>query len=77
MAKTSSSDLALSPIERPRCGKCDSRMMLVHIAPLQHGSERRMFECPKCHTTEITVVADPLQSEEVERLTTNVRPPAR
>jgi hypothetical protein len=38
------------------------------------GSEKRMFECTKCHFIETKTVADPLKSDAVERLTTNVRP---
>jgi hypothetical protein len=65
----------LSSIERPRCGRCLARMMLARLAPLSDGSEQRTFECPKCSAIEIITVADPLKSEAVMRLTTNVRPP--
>jgi exosome complex RNA-binding protein Csl4 len=68
-------DVPLSSIERPRCGKCFARMMLVRLAPLSDGSEERTFECPKCNAIETRTVADPLKSEAVMRLTTNVRPP--
>ena len=65
----------LSSIERPRCGRCLARMNLVRLAPLPDGSEQRSFECPKCNAIETRTVADPLKSEAVVRLTTNVRPP--
>ena len=65
----------LSWIERPRCGRCLARMMLARIAPKPDGSEQRTFECPKCNAIETRTVADPLKSEAVVRLTTNVRPP--
>ncbi|MBR1233212.1 response regulator [Bradyrhizobium sp. AUGA SZCCT0222] len=68
-------DVPLSSIERPRCGRCLTRMMLVRLAPLSDGSEERTFECPKCNAIESRTVADPLKSEAVVRLTTNVRPP--
>jgi len=68
-------DLPLSSIERPRCGRCLTRMGLARIAPLSDGSEQRTFECPKCSAIETLTVADPLKSEAVVRLTTNVRPP--
>ena len=68
-------DLALTPIERPRCNRCLTRMMLARISPQPDGSEQRTFECPKCEAVETTTVADPLKSEAVERLTHNVRPP--
>jgi hypothetical protein len=50
-------------------------MMLAGIAPLPDGSEERTFECPKCSVIETRKVLDPLKSEAVERLTSNVRPP--
>jgi hypothetical protein len=65
----------LSSIERPRCGRCFTRMTLARLAPLSDGSEQRTFECPKCNAIETRTVADPLKSEIVMRLTTNVRPP--
>ena len=68
-------DVPLSSIERPRCRKCLARMNLVRLAPLADGSEQRTFECPKCDAIEIVTVADPLKSEAIVRLTTNVRPP--
>ena len=68
-------DVPLTSIERPRCGKCLARMRLARLAPLPDGSEERTFECPKCDAIETRTVADPLKSEAVVRLTTNVRPP--
>jgi len=68
-------NIPLSSIERPRCGRCLARMNLVRLAPLPDGSEQRTFECPKCNAIGTRTVADPLKSEAVVRLTTNVRPP--
>jgi hypothetical protein len=68
-------DVPLSSLERPRCGRCFTRMTLARLAPLSDGSEERTFECPKCNAIETKTVADPLKSEAVMRLTTNVRPP--
>jgi hypothetical protein len=68
-------DVLLTTIERPRCGRCRTRMILARITPLSDGSEKRMFECAKCHFIETKTVADPLKSDIVERLTTNIRPP--
>jgi hypothetical protein len=68
-------DVPLSAIERPRCRKCLARMALARLTPLSDGSEQRTFECPKCNAIETRTVADPLKSEAVVRLTTNVRPP--
>jgi hypothetical protein len=67
----------LTAIERPRCLRCRCRMMLARISPLPDGSEKRIFECPKCDAVETTTVPDPLRSEAVERLTANIRPPGR
>lgn len=67
--------MPLTIIERPRCGRCQARMMLARIAPLPDASEQRTFECPKCDAVETRTVVDPLKSEAVERLTANVRPP--
>ena len=68
-------DVPLSEIERPRCRRCQARMMLARISPLPDQSEQRTFECPKCDAIETRTVADPLRSEAVARLTANVRPP--
>jgi exosome complex RNA-binding protein Csl4 len=50
-------------------------MTLVRITPLLNRSEERMFECQKCSHIETRTVADPLKSEAVARLATNLRPP--
>jgi len=76
MRKAPPPDVLLSPIERPRCRRRQSRMMLARISPLPDGSEQRTFECPGCDLTKKMTVADPLKSEALGRLTTHVRPPA-
>jgi hypothetical protein len=50
-------------------------MMLARLEPFGDGSEMRMFECFKCNFVETKIVADPLKSEAVARLTENVKPP--
>jgi transposase-like protein len=53
----------LSPIERPRCPHCTSRMMLERVNPGPVGFEHRLFECPKCDFVQNEVVAsDPMKS---------------
>jgi len=54
---------SLLPIERPRCPKCQGRMMLARIAPgpVAH-SDLRIFECPKCDYVEKKLVEDPMSS---------------
>jgi hypothetical protein len=36
------------PIERPRCPRCQKRMMLARRAPCPGDVEKRTFECPVC-----------------------------
>jgi hypothetical protein len=67
-------DVLLTPIERPRCGRCHTRMDLSSIVPRPDHCEKRTFECPKCDFIETRVVSDPLKSDEVNRLADNVRP---
>ena len=69
-------DHLLSPIERPRCPRCRTRMNLTSVTPRQDCSEKRMFECGKCSFMETKLVSDPMRSEEVNRLANNIRPPA-
>lgn len=53
---------SLLPIERPRCPKCQARMMLARIEPGPANSDLRTFECPKCVHVIKTVVEDPLNN---------------
>jgi hypothetical protein len=55
---------SLTPIERPRCSHCTSRMMLARIAPGPSGFDIRTFECGKCdHVHTATVDIDPMKSK--------------
>ena len=48
-------------IERHRCSRCDTRMMLERVSPGPIGFEHRLFECPRCDHVEISIIAlDPL-----------------
>ncbi len=38
---------SLGMIERPRCPKCEIRMMLVGVEPSFAGADLRTFECLK------------------------------
>jgi hypothetical protein len=69
-------DVPLSPVERPRCARCRARMNLTSVTPCDDHSEKRLFECPKCNSIDTGLAIDPLRSEEINRLTDNVRPPA-
>ena len=54
----------LSDNERPRCPRCQRRMILEGVSPGPIGFEHRSFECPKCNETKVTVVAsDPFNSK--------------
>jgi hypothetical protein len=64
----------LSVIERPRCSKCHTRMMLARISLGGEGREARLFECPKCDHIETAIVEDPLKSA-VGWLGSELKPP--
>jgi hypothetical protein len=54
----------LSPIERPRCQRCQSRTDLAGIALGPAGYELRTFECPRCEQFQRTlVVSDPMSGD--------------
>jgi hypothetical protein len=55
-------DPSLLPIERPRCPKCQGRMMLARIEPGPAHSDLRIFECPKCEHVLRTTAEDPMKS---------------
>ena len=57
-----STEPSLLPTERPRCPKCQGRMMLARIGPGPNGSDLRTFECPKCEHVEKQLVEDPMNS---------------
>jgi hypothetical protein len=56
------SEPSLLPIERPRCPKCQGRMMLARIEPGPAHSDLRTFECPKCERVLRKMVEDPFKS---------------
>jgi hypothetical protein len=56
------SEPSLLPIERPRCPKCQGRMMLARIEHGPNHSDLRTFECPKCEHVHKVLVEDPLKS---------------
>jgi ribosomal protein S27AE len=66
---------SLLPIERPRCPKCQGRMMLAHIEPGPDHSDLRTFECPKCDYVHKTLVEDPLNSAKAGWLNSGLRAP--
>jgi hypothetical protein len=73
MASTSQ---LLTSIERPRCSRCQTRMMLERVSPGPIGFEHRLFECPKCDHVEINVIScDPFQSNATGWLAGELRAP--
>jgi ssDNA-binding Zn-finger/Zn-ribbon topoisomerase 1 len=56
------SEPSLLSIERPRCPKCQGRMMLARIERGPVGSDLRTFECPKCEHVQKMLVEDPMKS---------------
>lgn len=50
-------------IQRLRCPKCRTPMILAHISPGPFGFELRSFDCSKCdHVEQIVIVSDPTKS---------------
>ena len=71
-----SSGPSLTSIERPRCLRCTSPMMLARIIPGPMGFEHRRFECPKCNSVRNEVVAsDPMKSAYVGWFAGELRAP--
>ena len=52
---------SLIPIERPRCPKCQARMMLARIESGSAGSNLRTFECIKCEQVHKVLAEDLIQ----------------
>jgi hypothetical protein len=66
-----------TPIERPRCPKCQTRMSLARITPGPKGFDIRNFECGKCdHVITVTVATDPMKSDKASWLAGELKPPA-
>jgi hypothetical protein len=66
----------LTAIERPRCSRCHTRMMLERVSAGPTGFEHRLFECSKCDQVELSVIAsDPLKSNAVGWLAGELRAP--
>jgi transposase-like protein len=66
---------ALSPIEHPRCPRCQLRMKLVEISLGPGGRDFRRFECSKCSYTETAIADDPMKSEKAGWLEGELKPP--
>jgi hypothetical protein len=72
----SSTSQFLTAIERPRCPRCQTQMMLERVSSGPIGFEHRLFECPKCDHVEISVIAsDPFNSNSAGWLAGGLRAP--
>jgi hypothetical protein len=59
-------DPELLPIHRPRCPKCQMRMIAAAVSDGPEGFELRKFKCLKCaHTGQQLVASDPLKISDV------------
>jgi len=62
MLQFRSPDSSLTMIERPRCPKCQIRMMLVGVEPSFAGPVLLTLECPKCELDYNALAEDPMRS---------------
>ena len=61
---------------RPRCPKCESRMMLASITPGPEGFDRRTFECKRCdHSFTTTIARDPMNAVSAGWIASELKPP--
>ncbi|WP_291685781.1 response regulator [Bradyrhizobium sp.] len=67
----------IAAIERPACPKCSQRRMLLsNLGSRPCGSAIRSFECQNCgHTSTAVVPSDPLTSNVLGWLASELRPP--
>jgi hypothetical protein len=69
-------DPELLPMHRPRCPRCQTRMMTADIISGPEGFEHRTFQCSKCGHAETSVVAsDPFLSDAVGWTGSELFPP--
>jgi ssDNA-binding Zn-finger/Zn-ribbon topoisomerase 1 len=58
--------IPLLAIQRLRCPKCRTHMVLSHIEPGPTGFELRTLDCPSCnHVEKIAIASDPMKSGDV------------
>lgn len=64
-------------IARPGCPNCqENRMLLAKLEAGPAGSAKRTFECQRCgHTSTIVVSTDPMKSDALGWLASELRPP--
>ena len=68
--------IPLMVIERPRCPKCQTRMMLAKVSTGPKGFDNRTFECGRCESVHIAcIAADPMKSKAAGWLSGSLRAP--
>jgi hypothetical protein len=76
MHRAHTPESSLTLIERPRCPKCQIRMMLVGIKSSSAGPDLRTFACSKCELAYNALAADPMKSNKAAGwLKSELRPP--
>jgi hypothetical protein len=76
MLQFRSPDSSLTMIERPRCPKCQIRVMVVGVEPSFAGPVLRTLECPKCELDYKALAEDPMKSNKAMGwIKSELRPP--
>lgn len=58
--------IPLLAMQRLRCPKCQTRMMLGRISPGPTGFDLCTFDCSRCdHVEKIVIASDPMKSGDV------------
>ena len=64
------------PVLRPRCPKCENRMVLASIPPGPRGFDLRTFECKRCDHSYTTAIArDPMNAVSAGWLASELKAP--
>jgi len=66
---------SMLPIQRPRCPKCQGRMMLSRIEPGPAHSDFLTFECPKCEHVQQMIVGNPMKAVNTGWTAGGLKPP--
>jgi len=69
------SNPSLIPVERPRCPKCQGRMLLAGIGLGPAHSDLRTFQCPKCEHVQRVFDEDPMKSAKAGWQDSGLNPP--
>lgn len=70
------SDPELSATGRPRCPKCQMRMLTAAMEEGPEGFEHRSFECAGCgHSEQNVIASDPMNTNALGWLNSELHPP--